>query len=307
MRANASVGNIPAAKRPGLLLAGLFFLTCSSAAVLACAQVTAAPDPAQGATRPATTQPATMPPQLDPQVDAILTRLEQRDVSDLRAKLTWRQEYTRDDPEDALTKRGQIWYQKARPVARFLIHFTESISGDRKDKLDEQHMFDGLWYTEIQSRTKTCLRREIRRPDDPGDPYKVGQGAFPLPFGQKKADILMEFDVTLLPPNPQQDPPDTDHLKLTPRAGTRTAESYRDLEFWVNRAGATAGLPVKVRVSKLDGTGRVDSHVTITFADVELNTGFSGRVFDVECPPGYTKLPDETLSAPAGAEVGGKP
>ena len=223
----------------------------------------------------------------DAEVDQILTRLEDRQVQDLHAAVSWRQEYVKDAPEDWVTKRGEIWYQKADPVAKFLIRFTEKITGERRDKLDEQHMFDGCWYVKVESRTKSVERHEIRRPNDPGSPYKVGEGVFPLPFGQKKADVLREFEVAKVAPDPN-DPQNTDHLHLVPRQGTKTGQSYKQLDFWIDRAGPTAGLPIKVRVAKITGTGQLDSYIVITFSDAQLNTGFNGSIFDIKTPAGYT-------------------
>jgi hypothetical protein len=85
-----------------------------------------------------------------------------------------------------------------------------------------------------------------------------------VPFGQKKADILREFDVTRLLPA-ANDPPGSDHLKLVPRVGTQMRENYKEVDVWVASAGPYDGLPVKVHTSKRDGTGKVNSFITITF------------------------------------------
>ena len=172
------------------------------------------------------------------------------------------------------------------PVAKFKVHFDKKIAGNRKRDLDEEHLFDGRWYTELQSATKTVTRREVRRAGETSNPYKLGEGAFPLPFGQKKADILKEFDVARIPEKPG-DPPDTDHLRLTPRPDTETGRTYKTLDFWIARGGDYSGLPIKVRAGKKDGTGAVNSYITITFSDVELNTGFARNVFKIDVPPGY--------------------
>ncbi len=240
-------------------------------------------------------QPAAAPssqPVLDVETDRILTRLENREVHDLRANISWRQRYVRDPEDEAVIKQGELWYQDRDPVARFLIEFKSRIIGDKRRKLNERHMFDGCWYVEVQSRTKMITRRQIRRPDDPGDPYKVGAGVFPLPFGQKKEDILREFVVTHIPPA-ADDPPATDHLRLVPRTGTRSGDSYRELDFWINREGSSAGLPIKVRVAKVAGTGKVNSYITVTFDDVRLNQGFSSSVFEIKTPRGYEETIEE--------------
>lgn len=234
---------------------------------------------------PAAGAPASQPA-LDPVVDKILTRLEGRKVHDLRAKVSWMLRYVVDTEEDATTKKGRLWYQQQKPSAKFLVRFTEKIADNRLHKLDERHMFDGRWYVELNSVTKTLTRREIRRAGDVGNPYKLGEGPFPLPFGQTKADILKEFEVTLVP-QATSDPPNSDHLKLIPREGTQTRRSYKRVEVWVAREGPQHGLPIKVNTAKKDGTGKVNSYITITFEDVRLNQGFSGSVFEIKRPPGY--------------------
>jgi len=234
----------------------------------------------------ATTAPAGSQPAADPEVNQILTRLEQRQIKDLAARVTWRLEYV-IDPDDFTVKLGRIWYEDRDPVARFLIHFDTRISGERRDKSDEHHVFDGRWYTKVDARTQSVERYEVRRPDDPVDPYKVGEGVFPVPFGQKKEEILREFAVTQVPPA-EKDPPDTDHLHLVPRQGTQTGASYKELDFWIERAGPAAGLPTRVRVAKLDGTGKLNSYITITFDDPQLNAGLDPKVFDLTVPAGYT-------------------
>jgi hypothetical protein len=269
-------------------------LACGGAvAALAQAELTTRPAPAQ----PVATQPASAPAALDPKLDAILNRLERRTVRDLQAEVAWRQQYTIDLPEDATTKLGRIWYQDRKPVARFLIHFTGVIQAGRRDKLDERHMFDGEWYIELQSRSKTLTRTQVREPDDPIDVYKVGEGYFPLPFGQKKADILREFQVSLMPAT-AGDPADTDRVRLTPNPGTRTVETYARLDCWVLRSGPLEGLPIKVDAAKRDGTGKVNSYITITFESARLDTGIDDSLFDLKAPDDYQVI-EEPLQHPA--------
>ncbi len=244
----------------------------------------AAPEPAASTTAPAETAAPT--PSLDPTIDKILTRLETRDINDLHAKVSWKLKHIIDSDEDALTKHGEIWYQRVQPVPRFLIHFQRKVVSKRQHKLDERHMFDGRWYIEMNSETRSFVRREVRREGDTSDPYRIGEGPFPVPFGQKKADILREFDVALVPPA-ERDPENTDHLRLTPRPGSPSADSYKVVDVWIAQEGRHAGLPIQVETAKLDGTGTVNSTLTITFSEAKLNSGFSGGVFELEPPRGY--------------------
>ncbi len=244
------------------------------------------------------------PARLDPVVDRILTRLEQREIRDLRAEVAWKLQYLTDDPEEALTRRGQIWYRRGEPTARFLVHFSEKIQAGRREPLEEKHLFDGRWYIELQSQTRHVSRREVRREDDPSDPFRLGEGPFPVPFGQRKADILREFEVARIEAS-GEGPADTDRLRLTPRPGTSTAQTYQWVEFWIAREGAVSGLPLQVRAAKLKGTGQLDAYITVTFRNAELNVGLSESLFRIETPPGYQETveplaPREPPPAPGG-------
>ncbi len=239
-------------------------------------------------------------PALDPVVDKILSRLEKRRVHDLRARVKWELTYAIEEDSDTDRKFGQIWYKEEKPVAKFKVHFDRKVVGNRQQKLDEEHLFDGRWYIELQSRTKTVTRREIRKKTDRRNPYKLGEGAFPLPFGQKKADILREFAVRRLASR-KSDPPGTDHLRLIPRPNTETGRTYKSLDFWVVREGPLAGLPIKVMAGKKDGTGSVNSYITITFSKIELNTGFSSSVFVINTPPGYEEIVERLEDPVPGA------
>ncbi len=258
-------------------------------AAAACA-VHAAAAAVQSAQSGASSAPAA---DLAPEVDRILSRLEQRQVEDLRAAVTWETEYVLSG--DRERKRGTIWYKKLNPLASFKVKFDSRIVGDRKEPLGEEHLFDGRWYIELQPPpARTVTRREIRAADDRRDPYKLGEGAFPVPFGQKKADILREFEVALLSgaekPSARGTLPPCDRVRLTPKTGTHTAQRYESIDFWIAREGPQAGLPLKVMAGQRDGTGEVNSYFTVTFDDVQLNSGFNESVFRIDTPPGFAEV-----------------
>lgn len=239
------------------------------------------------------TQPTPLSPAIDPEVDRILTRLEEREVRDLHAAMSWSQQFVVEEGVDKKT--GQLWFKRFEPVPRFLAEFDRKI--DRASRpIEEKHLFDGVWYEELK-RTDvggTVGRKQVRRTDDPANPFEVGVGPFPLPFGQKKSRILSVFTVTR-EPSAKDDPEGTTHLRLIPRAGVREAETYAAVDFWIATEGKFAGLPIKVRAAKKDGTGAVNVYVTVEFDKIELNSGLSDSVFKIDTPPGFQRLPDEPL------------
>jgi hypothetical protein len=266
--------------------ANVAFIIAAAAGLVACRAEDQATRPvAQTQPAPVTQAAVATQPALDPTIDKILTRLEGREVRDLKAAVSWKLQYLTDLEEDAVTKVGELWYQQQEPVSKFLVHFTKKITASRQYDLDERHMFDGRWYEVMRSETKTFERREIRREGDVGNPYKLGEGPFPVPFGQKKADILKEFEVSLLPPAPD-DPAQTDHLNFVPRSGTQMEETYKQVDVWIAREGPNHDLPIKVHTAKKEA-GKLNSFITITFSDIKLNQGFSGSVFHLTPPPGY--------------------
>ena len=232
--------------------------------------------------------PATQPA-LDPAIDRILTRLEARTVDDLHARITWERRYDVAAEDETDVKIGELWYKRLTPISKFKVAFSRKVVANRRIPLDEQYLFDGLWFIELNAQARTVIRREVRRENDPVNPYKLGEGPFPLPFGQKKEDILAEFTVTLAPPA-KDDPADTDQLRLVPRAGTQTEKRFSDLRFGIVRTGALEGLPIRVMAAHKSGTCRVDSYSTLSFDEVKLNTGFGAGTFEIRTPGGFEEV-----------------
>jgi hypothetical protein len=221
-----------------------------------------------------------------PEVDAILDRLESRgeSIEDLQAKLTFKQQDLVVD--DTLTKRGTICFRRDEPNARFAIIF--EFPQDKR----ELYLFDGRWFTEVNERTKTYQRHEVVREGETIDPFRIGQGPFPLPFGQKKVDILTNFEVTLEEPKPG-DPPDTVHLSCVPLPGTQMADSHKRLDFFISQKGATKDLPIRL-IDHRKGQKRD----TIDFAEARLNSSVPGSRFSYAKPKasgGWQVFEDDTL------------
>lgn len=258
---------------------------------IACAQQTqpaASPPASAAANAPASTSaPAAVLTSGDATVDKILDRLETREIQDLRAEVRWEVLYPIED--STVVRIGQLNYRQDSPTAKFKAHFNKRIAGERADSIDEIHLFDGRYYVELNAQTKTVSRREIRAEDDKSNPFALKEGKFPLPFGQKKAEVLEAFRVERVE-DAASAVPDTDHIKLTPRAGNPLADRFATIEFWVAREGKASGMPVRVRYGQLDGTGNTNSFTTLSFKDPEINIGLSPSVFELKTPDGYEQI-----------------
>ena len=62
----------------------------------------------------------------------------------------------------------------------------------------ERYIFDGEWLAEVRPFDKQFIRRQVVAPGDKWDPLRLGEGPFPIPIQQRRADILARFDAELL-------------------------------------------------------------------------------------------------------------
>jgi hypothetical protein len=278
-------------------IAGLTGLAMAQSASAPASQ--AAASQSAPATRPPASRPAGSEPASEPRVHAVLQRLEQRgdSVKDLRSKIEW--QVLDRVIDDKQAKFGELLFKRDKPHDMFLVRFHRTVVEDQVIDKPEEHLFDGRFYIEKRDATKTVIKREIVRPGEQFDPFKLGQGPFPLPFGQKEAEILEKFTVSFVEPA-KDDPAGTSHLKLLPRPTAQDmADKYKELHFFVDNK---LDLPVKVVADQKD-----DKLVTVLFSDIRVNTGLAGSAFAIQVPDDATwsvsveSLPPEN---PEGAEPG---
>ena len=243
---------------------------------------TAVPLPASrpAATRPAASAPASRPVNLDPAVERILDRLEKRgdQIVDITTDIT----YTKIDPvlEDKQVFTGVLVFKQDKPNPRFLIRFDKFVQEGVTRQSKEWHAFDGQWYIEAREKTKTIVRRQIVLPGEAVQVFRLGQGPFPLPFGQKKADIVQYFAVKLVGPA-AGDPPASDHLECTPLPGTDMDRRYGKVHFYIDRQ---LDLPVSVRtVEKENGAADEGVEIAADFParSIKVNSAVAGSALNL--------------------------
>ncbi|GMU21420.1 MAG: hypothetical protein AMXMBFR13_15130 [Phycisphaerae bacterium] len=230
----------------------------------------------------------------DPQVDRILDRLEAKGktIKDISTPLT----YAKKDPvfNSETRYEGTLLYKEDKPNPRFMIQFDYSVQDQQRVNKKEWHVFDGRWYIEAREKTKNIVKHEILRPGEQREVFRLGQGPFPVPFGQKKEDILKNFEVRLVP-RAESDPPGIIHLESTPRPGTEMAKKYDKVHFYID---PKLDLPIRVQtVEKQDG-----NEIIATFRDPQINTGLAGSRLELPALPEYSvsedRLPAEGQERP---------
>lgn len=188
-------------------------------------------------------------------IDQVLDVLDQRGKSlhDFTADV----QLGETDPTigNTTTRLGKVWFEKKGAQGDASLHLLLDVKiapqGGHFIKVPDklEYLLDQGWLTDRNYSKKTDTRRQVVKKGDKVNLLKLGEGPFPLPIGQDKTDVHANFDVTMIPPA-QDDPPNTIHLQLKPKPGTKLAKRISQLDVWVDR---NLGFPI--RIDTIDATG----------------------------------------------------
>jgi len=240
---------------------------------------TVGPGAAGPSSRPTDSRPASAPADVDPATAAILKRLEA--AADKHPNVVAGLDYLVEMVQAGDTERrtGKVYYQAAtdRRPPRFRIHFdTLRQSGGPKIRNVVDYVFDGSWLTVRKERLKQLVRYKIPTSGRKVNPMQLGQGPFPVPFGQK-ADVVVKYFACSTRPPAKTDPPGTDYVKLVTRPRRQRQLNLKWIEMWVQRK---TGLPVKMVAED-----RSENRSTVVFAKIETPKAFPPKTFDLPDPP----------------------
>ena len=165
---------------------------------------------------------------------------------------------------------GEVEAQ-VRKHRRAAIVFERSIepSGRARERLEHFVLDDGV-LSDYDHEAKRLVRRRVVEPGDRRDPLRLGDGPVPIPIGQRSADIIRHFDVTLAPAVPDRIAKSADGvtgLHLVPKPGTEMAENRKiaSIDLWLV---GEDHLPFAVELRERDG-----DRTTVRFFDPVLNAG----------------------------------
>ena len=257
--------------------AAMLTITLALAAALAADPPNTGPETDKAPTTGEAPTTATAPA-ADPAAVKILDRLEKagekfpRIAADVDCHVDMRQ------VGDSETRTGQVWYQApaGEEAGKFRIHFETLKAGDKGAKSRERvdYAFDGQWLTVRKEKIKQWIRYQVKPPGEKANPLELGQGPFPVPFGQKTAAVLEKYSPTTRPPA-KDDPKDTEYIKLT------TRPTAKDLNMvWIEMWVRPDGLPVKIVTED-----RSENRTTAVFDNIKTPDKFDASIFDLPRPP----------------------
>lgn len=218
----------------------------------------------------------------DPKAMAILKKLEAagKTQAKLKARLDYQvQQRLTGDEED---RNGWIKFQQAsgKEPVKFRIHFdTLKLGGRGKTtKQPVDYIFDGQWLTIAKHKIKTMTKIQVAADGQHVEAHRIGEGPFPVPFGQKASDVVNICEVTTRP-RKAGEPKNTEYIKCVPRRRHARRVNFTRLEMWIDKATA---LPTKIRTR--DKSKNV---TTVTFRDIQPTKSFKGDPFKMSKPFGW--------------------
>ena len=170
----------------------------------------------------------------DSSIDDILDALDRsgNQLQDFVADVTLTQADARSG--DSSSNSGKVYFQRTGPgQARIRVSFDTEAVGDHQMDKKVDYLLDNGWLWERDYRRKTEIKRQVIQPGQKMKLLKLGEGTFPLPIGQDKAEVHRQFDVQKVAPR-EGDPAGTLHVSLTPGKGSQLARKFSSIDVWVD-------------------------------------------------------------------------
>jgi hypothetical protein len=213
----------------------------------------------------------------DAPVDTILDALDARgkDLSDFTAAVTLA---TTDTAIGNETRQiGRIWMQRLGGAAggdsRLRVLFDRKEVNDKVTSERQEYQLAGGMLVERNYTDRREVRRQVLKPGQKMDLLKLGEGPFPLPLGQDKADVHRMFNVAKIAPA-NDDPPGTIHVQLKPKPGTQFEDKFASIDFWVD---PTSRMPVKIVTEDPNGT----TQRTTELKEIAVNAKLADKDFEL--------------------------
>ncbi len=237
------------------------------------------------------------PSAMDASTAEFLDSLEkaESDLRTLRADLQYIKTFSELEGGGRHIRRGSIAYAARMnaspsdlPARRgFVVDMRQLIVDDKLREERQQYIFDGTFLVERYEQEKRFIRRRAVAQGSTRDPMRIGEGPFPLPLGQRRADMVARFEVSEvatndgLPEGPAFDGlrkllAGTRQLRLVPRPGTDQARDFRDIRLWYRTSDL---LPIFAMTSNVD-----DTRAEVLLTNIQRNPEVPASTFSVEPP-----------------------
>jgi outer membrane lipoprotein-sorting protein len=138
---------------------------------------------------------------------------------------------------------GKVWFESkpnGDPVLHLLMDHKEIAKKQTPEK--REYLIEDGWLTDRNYDVKKEVRMQLVPAGQKVNLFQLGKGPFPLPIGQDRKDVKAEFAVSILAPD-KDDPAGTIHLKLVPLPNSQWAQTFVEVEVWVD---LKSNMPVRI-------------------------------------------------------------
>jgi hypothetical protein len=198
---------------------------------------------------------------------------------------------------------GENGGESKPPKRTFGVRFTQLIRDGHLDEIERIYIFDGHWFAEKDPAERFMDKREVVRPGEEADPLRIGEGPFPIPIGQRRADLLERFNARLPEPfegleiTPDMDDEersgienlrrfasDAIQLHLVPKAQFQEQSDHVEVRLWYKRDKTGRLLPRMARTLSEDGAV---STVQLINVKINENAELDPDIMSTEAPEGW--------------------
>ncbi len=145
---------------------------------------------------------------------------------------------------------------------------------DKPEKIHQEYVLAGGMLIDRDYDQMKETRWQVLKPGQKMNLLKLGEGPFPLPLGQDKADVHKMFEVTKIAPD-KDDPPGTMHVLLKPKPGTHFETKFATIDFWVD---PKSSMPMRIVTQDPNGTTTRQTDLS----NIQIDTKLSDDDFKLE-------------------------
>lgn len=233
---------------------------------------------------PQSSEPPAIAPDDYETVEELLDALERagQGVARMSAEVTFIKTFAIAGDQEV--RQGDLHYEQAEGTKRFAVRFDKFINGTRVEDDPREYIFDGEWFVEKFIAQRDFIKRQIVPPGEVWDPMKLGEGPFPVPVGQRKDEVLRDWQPALAESTEGVEHPrlvelarPLQQLLLVPRAENADDADYAEVRVWYDR---TDLLPRMLKATNFAG-----DETTVVLRDVRINDAASATPISTEPPP----------------------
>lgn len=234
--------------------------------------------------------------------DELLTALETADkkIKTISAELNFTTKAADLEGGDTQLRHGWLYFRnrseakgddaKPAPAAETAacVRFDYLIQSRKQYPERKTYVVNGSEIIERIENEKLVNRYLIGKKDQDHNPLQLGQGPFPLPFGQKKEEVLARFEPDLRPAleglemistGLKERLSPTYQLKLVPKSNAGVSSKVKEVRVWYQKSDL---LPVLARIIRPDG-----GFDEFYLVGIQVNKDLPQDIFDTKVPDGW--------------------